>query len=377
MTDAIPTVASVTVTGKRSPLRRPRGRVLIDGEEITTLQSLDVTRNNYFNADTFSASFALWGSPKHSLEWWAAKTKIAVEVEMGMAAPDGTVTWLPMLKGFADETRFTLDSGVVEIHGRDKIGLFIDNKVNKTFKNKTASEIVQELAKGRGVKVDVTPTSAKSGTFYKKDHTSTHQDEYKNSTEWDLIVHLARTEGYDAWMKGDTLFFKPLADSDDPYIVKWSPPWVGQGLSRQAESNVERLTITHNLALAKDIRVIVKSYHSGLGKGFKAEVGKKKKKTGDTGDVQEHTYTFPNLTEAECKIRAAAILRNLTTHEYLVDFTAPASLAVDPRRGFKIEGVTGVLDQPYFVDEVALRMSHGEGFTMQVRGKNHPDGGDA
>lgn len=365
-------VEAVVVTGKRNPLRRPRGRVLIDGEELATVLDIQVTRNNHFNADTFNATFALWGSAKHTLDWWASKTKIEVEIEMGNADADGSVTWKPVLKGVSEDIRFGLDAGVVEIYGRDKSALLIDNKVNKSFKNKTASEIVEEIASARGLKVEAEPTSAKSGTFYQKDHTSTHIDEYKNSTEWDLIVHLARCEGYDAWVEGDTLYFKPLKDADDPFIVKWSPPWAGQGLSRANQSNVERLSISHNLALAKDIRVVVKSYHSGLGKGFKAEAGKKK---GKDGDVQEHVFTFPNLTEAECKTRAEKLLRDFTTHEYHVEFDAPASLNMKPRRGLKIEGVTGVLDQSYFVDEVTLRLSHGEGFSMQVRGKNHPESG--
>lgn len=260
----------------------------------------------------------------------------------------------------------------MSITGRDQTALFIDNRVSKTFTNRTASEIVSELASGRGLTAEVDSTSRNSGRFYDKDHTSSHLDSSSNTmTEWDLIVHLAQVEGYDAWVDGDKLYFKALVEDPEPIVLDASAPILENGIARYLNHDFMDFKVQRNLVLSKEVQVIVRSYHSGNGRKVEAKAGKKPKNKDDSS-ITQYVFHVPNLNQSEAQARADTWLESLTKHEYTIDYTAIGSQSINARKRVEIVNTNSVLDQKYRIDDISLDISYDSGFTMNVRAKNAP-----
>lgn len=374
---------SIVVQGRGSALRRPRARVLINGEELPGLKAANVRKNNYFHADTFDMTFALWFVGAKGPSWWLAQDKVDVEVQMGREPEEGEIAWRTVLKGKVDDIDMTWGGGMMSLKGRDKTALMIDAKTREAFHNKTASEIVTTLAARHGLTADVTATTTRAGTYYERDHVSVNNGEFSRAqTEWDTITYLARQEGFDAWVSGDTLYFKPLSeDRSEAFVITLAEPERSGQMTVSAQSNVKNFSLTRNLALAKDIKVIVRSWNSGHGKRYEAKTESKKPARGrnatsggGSGDeVTEYHYTFPNLTQAEAQVRANKLHEQISRQQWTIEFELPGTLGLDPRQKVTIQGVERAQDELYYVDSVDLGMDATGGWTMQVRAKNTPE----
>lgn len=387
------TVSEVVITAApKSNLVRPRARMLVNGTEIIPT-SCTVNRNNNFQADTFEADFALWETADRGLDFWFNTEDMEVEIQSGYLK-QGTVDWNSVFKGKVDTIAGDLTGGSVKLSGRDKTGQFIDTKTFLAFPNKKASEIVTQLAGTHGLKAEVTATTTNVGVFYKGDHVHIAGGEFGQSrTEWDLITYLARKEGYDAWVFGDTIFFHPADDDNaETRSIDWTPPTIKGNLSKAYDSNVIDLKVTHNLALAKDIKVVVRSWHTKLGKkteqtstrtratkkplpgkNYTAGGGGNKKKDGQT-----FYFTIPNLTPEEAQERANQLYDEIVKHEYTLEWSMPGDLNFTPRTKVQIVSDTdiGILDQTYYVESATIEFGFGVPFVVKLRAKNHPEPGE-
>lgn len=344
-------------------VRQPRLQILTNGTPIGGAIEFEVTSNNYYNADTFTAQFALFADPNFGPLWWGDQTEILVDIQ---ASLDGGQSWTSLLIGDVDNVSMHLEKGVVQVDGRDLTARFIDNKTQETFLNKTSSQVVQELAARRGLTADVTPTSTLVGRYYSADHDRISMGEFvRTTTEWNLLCSLAQHEQFDIWVTGTTLHFHPSTPPDsDPYVIIWDndAPW----------SNGIDLQCDRSMTLAKDVIVVVRSWNSQQANEItKYSPSGARIASISTGKSQLFSLTVPNLTQQQAQDLANKRREEITRHERKFLFHRPADLTLNARNMVRLQGSGSSWDQAYYIDYVRRRMALEGGFTMDVACKNH------
>jgi len=350
-------------------VRAPRLRVLVNGKPVGGAKKAGLVSNNHYQADTFSASFSANADPAFNVIWWATQEPpLVLDMQLGIVGAGNAIAWTSLLIGEVDKVDVHDASGAVEITGRDLTGRFIEAKTQESFNNNTASEIVTILAGRHGMTADVTPTTALASRLWAADHTRASNGQFgKVTNEWDLMTALARDEGFDLYVTGTVLHFHPaVAPGADPYLVRYTM----RGTKAYPVSNAIDLRLGRSLTLAKDIEVIVQSFHSKAGKSFKRTA--KVHGGGKKGDKpQQYFFVRPNLTEDQAQKLANSILADLSKHERTISWSEPGNFILTARTLVKLQGTGTDFDQVYYVDSIDRHISFDEGFGMSVRAKNH------
>ena len=352
-------------------VRSPRARLLVDNTPLPGLIEATVDSNNHYQADAFTAELSLYADPAYGPDWWGVQDSLLVTMQFALDAG-----WVTVFAGEIDLIDMDEGQGTVRLDGRDLSARFINARTQEAFKNKTASEVATILGVRRGLDTDVTATTTLIGRYYASDHDQLSNGELsRTTTEWDLLTYLADHEGFDVWVSGTTLHFKPLTRPDaTPWVVKWSRPPGGPPISNAITLRLER-----HLVLAKDLIVEVRSWDSSKGKGFTKTAKATKQPGQKTGKAsaatpQKIVVTRPNLTQDQAQKLANKILDQETKHERVVHWTEPSDLALTARTMMRLQGVGTGWDQTYYVERVARRFSVQGGFTMDARAKNRSVG---
>jgi phage protein D len=353
--------------GSQTAIRSPRLRVLSNGAELAGSISASVTNNNYHQCDTFRVSFAMSvGAPG----WWDVNPPLVLDIQVSI---DGAQSWQSLLIGEVDHQNVHLQTGTIEMEGRDLSARLIEAKTQEAFANQTASDIAKTLAARHGMTTNITATTTLAGRYYEQDHSTVTLGEFsRTTTEWDLLVYLAQREGFDVFMSGTTLNFVPsVAQNANPYVIQWSPP------SPMVRLNAVGLTMERSLALAKDVQVEVRSWSSRQGRAFtktaSAIGGKSSGASGATGKAtttQKYVIVRPNLTEDAAQQLANQTAAQITLHERVASVDMPGELQLTPRNMAKIQGTNTSFDQAYFIASIERHISFGEGFHQSMRLKN-------
>ena len=300
----------------------PRLQILNNGSPIPGALEFTVNNNNYYQADTFSAQFALRADPAYNASWWGLQQTLLLDLQGSI--DDGN-SWTSLILGQTD--RIVLDpvAGVVKVTGRDLTSQFIDTKTRNTYQNQTSSQVVQALVAqlpSQGLTpmtADVTPTTTLIGRYYAADHVRVTNNQFGYAvSEWDLMCGLAEKEGFDIWVTGTTLHFHPSVDPSgaDPYSIVWSenPRW----------SNVETLSMERSLVLATDVVVAVQSWSSENAKGFTVyDPNFLASGRVAQGKAQLFTIVRPNLTQQQALALAQQARLDISRHERLLTLTCP------------------------------------------------------
>jgi hypothetical protein len=346
--------------------RQPRMKILTSGKEIPGPVSFTVSQNNYYQADTMTATFAVSaGGQQYNLEWWGNQTDILLDIQ---ASLDGGQSFQSLILAQID--RLTIDpvKQLVHAEGRDLTARFIDAKTRMSYQNQTSSQIAAQLAQGHGMDADVTATTTLVDRYYGADHDRMTLNQFsETTTEWDLLTYLAQCEDFDVWVTGTTLHFKPRTPPDaDPYdvVIDTTKPW----------SNAIDIKAERSLTLAKDIVVAVRSWNSQQRKGFTVynpnflASGRVAK-----GTAQEFSFVRPNLTGQQALDLANRIRQDLSEKERVCTVILPADLTLGPRNMLRLRGTNSSWDQTYYIDVVSRSMSM-SGFNMTVKAKMLPPG---
>ena len=376
MTDAYE-VEEIIVAGRRTNLRRPRSRVLVAGEEIIPMSGT-ITRNNNYQADTFSLDFSLTAYPDKDVDWWGDRTEMEIDVQLGFADEDGEVAWTSTLTGIVDDASFDLIKRTVNVRGRDKLALY-EEKTKETYANKTSSEVEKELAAKHGMQAEVDATTRLVGSYYKGNSTHSAPGQGRTQKEIDLLIFLARKEGFSLWVEGNILFFKNIQSDPETRWVGYSEPVIRDGVSMAAPGDSISLSVTRSFNASKEIKVIVESFHPRQGKTHKATAQTKLVKSSagkgsETTGATVYYFRPTGLTLAEAQEYANRRHAELTDKQWVLEWEAVGELSLTPRTLLKLDGDDlGVLDQDYYAEEVSFRFGFGQGFVMTVRAKNRPD----
>ncbi len=337
----------------------PRLRLLANGQEIAGPVEAEVLSNNHYAADRFSAVIAAGADPFIGVGFWAAEPDIILEVQFSIDAGESFVS---LIQGAIDNVAIDPANGLVHLDGRDLTAALIEARTQETFANRTASEIATLLAARHNLSASVTATSTPVGRYYQNEHDSITLDQFSRATtEWDLLVFLARQEGFDVFVEGTALHFQPAG-----------PPAAAAVAVRPTD--VISLRLERSLTLARDIEVVVKSWNSREGSAFvqRARATRRVggKGTGEAAPVQRYVFVRPNLTPDAALKLAQQKLAELTRHERVIDVVMAGDLVLTPRSTVMLVGTGCDFDQLYYVDTIERRLRYDGGFTQRVRAKN-------
>lgn len=357
----------------RPTVRRVRLRAMLDGRELPGLVRATVNTNGFYKADTFSAQFSLYAPGGKSLLWWSDQADILLDIQCQF---EGVTAWQSLIIAESDHIQVDPTAGSVQIDGRDLSARFIESKTQENCKNKTSSEVVSILASRHfptyGITANVTPTTTLSGRYYEIDYTQETAGQFSHmTTEWDLLVYLARKEGFDLYMQGRVLHFHPSqADDANPFAVYWRQE------NPLPVSNVIDLRMERSLTLAKDIQVDVRSWSSKEGRSFVKTAKAIRAKFASASskgerETQRYTIVRPNLTEVQAQDLANRTAHELSSHERIIAWAMPGEFDLNPRRKCRLNGTQSSWDQTYFIDTVSREISFDAGFVQHVHAKNH------
>lgn len=274
-----------------------------------------------------------------------------------------------LIQGHADSVALDPVRGRVKIAGRDLTAAFMESKTQDAFANQTSSDIAAILADRHGLATSITPTTTPVGRYYQNEHDRITLNQFSRAiTEWDLLVFLARQEGFDLFVQGTTLFFQPPSDQLVPAFVV-------------QPSELTDLQLRRSLTLARDIQVTVKSWNSRQQTAFTQTASAQGPRGSNgsglpPGKPQRYILVRPNLTPDQALQLAQRVLTELTQHERVVDLGMPGELTLTPRDQLLLTGTNTDFDQVYYVDSIERSLDHA-GFRQRVRARNTSPRSDA
>lgn len=400
-----------TASGALNTLRLA---VVSNGAAIPGAIRADVHLNNWFQADTFTAEFALHADPAFGPAYWGSDDRIDMLADVQFDVGGGLMS---QFIGQVDHIDIGMQSGTVAITGRDLSARLIERKTQETFSNQTSAGVARTLAARHGLTADVDETDTLVERFYSQDHTKITGAQFsRTTTEWELLADLARHEGFDLWVSGTTLHFKKPADGTvQPYVIAWTPTVVSAGFGQVQANAVIDLRLERALTLAKDVQVEVRSWHTRERRAVKGKVAKVRHTTLPDGtrvvkppaaptvatvdkivgaiggksaspitsatqkgtSTQRYVFVRPNLSETAALDLAYKLLAEISQHERNLSFRAPGNLTLTARTPVRLQGTGSSWDSGgdnpfYSIDSISRSMSFEGGLTVDVRCKNHP-----
>lgn len=354
-------------------VRQPRS-ILMVGDRAIDWTSWRIEHNGIHEAGTIDievpAQYADW-------PWWTQQNEILVDVYVGLVANPqsfGLSDLTMLMTARIDEIRLNPATRTISLRGRDLTSLLTDNKSDAKYPNLTASAIATLLAKNAGLTPNVQATTGIAGAFYNADHVQMQRQQ----TPWTLLTYLAQHEGLQCFVLGRTLYFGKFSAllSNDPYLIQYTPPLPD---APYGSSNAEDLHFTHDMTLAGDVTVRVRSFHGHKGASYSATAtGSKELKRVERGakfiaqEIQRYDYTFPGLTQAQCQKKADELLKSISQHELKVHATLPGDAVVYPWTPLIVRGTGTVFDTTYEISRIQ-RSFDTRGFQMRVEGRTVPE----
>lgn len=345
-----------------SSIRQPRLLATVNGVPVANAVSARIASNNFYAADRFSLVAALGSSTP--FDWLSADR---MDVQIGVALSGGAET---LIEGEADQVEVDPIRRTATLTGRDLTARLIEARTQESFSNRTASEIATLLAQRRGLAADIARTTTPVGRYWQLQRDRITLDQFSRATtEWDLLVTLAGLEGFDVWVSGRTLHFRPRAATPAPSATLRATPGPLGG------ANVTALRLERALTLSRDIEVVVKSWNARQQQSFLRRA--RRRRGGGTGEPQRYVYIVPNLTPDEALKLAQRRLEELTRHERRITADMPGDVTLTPRQRIRLDGTGTDFDQDYWIDEITRTLHPTLGFTQTLLARNASTGSQA
>lgn len=315
-------------------------RIILDDKEITKVRNLRVERNTHAEADIFE--FGIGNERDRYTDIFYETKGELIEIEI-----IGTVCF----RGFADTSDFTyVPEQMINIAGRDYTGLLVDEIVSKNlarrFSGKTASRIIQQIAKYYGFESE---TDSTKSVYYK-------EKLYAEGTSvWEVIRTLTEKEGFDAYVTKDKkiIFKKREIPSQVKRIFSLTK---GEGLIPS------QLTINQDKTLSLALKVKVIGYDPRMKQKiiYTAESSKRTRMSYKLITVRD----FSLKSKPEVKARAEALLRDFSKDLTTGSLLYPVDAEVEPGDAIEIKGI-GLADR-FFVTDVTHNKDL-SGFTTELQ----------
>ncbi len=363
-------VAPVYINTMHDGVYKPRIVVYADNVLLGIPIKAEYSLNNAYQADKWYIEFALGQMPSgYGAAYWADGQQKKITISVG----EDSKQFSPVIIGYVDESDTDWKTLVLKIRGRDLSSGPLDTKSSEKYSNMSSSQIANIIAAKYGLTADITATTTLVGQFYIREHAKLTSD----ITEHDLLTYLAEQEGFNYWIKLNTLHFKPADPPTNQVFGIFYKPGTN---TTPPVSNFFELTTTRSETLAKDIKVTVLSWNSKSKRQIKAVVtrsrtksaGKATKATADSATVEQgYVLSVPNLTQQQAEDYAAKKAKEFSSHERKITAEMPVDFALNPRTQVALVGTNTAWDQSYFIDSLEFAASFEAGFTMTIHAKNH------
>lgn len=350
--------------------RQPRLRVLANGILLPGVIEADITSNNHYAADRFRLTAALGAAPVGAANVFSDTGQIAIDIAVSI---DGGGSFTSLLQGVVDSVLIDPVLNTLSLRGRDYTSGLIEARTQETFANQTSSDIATTLATRHALVADVQATTTPVGRYWQLEHDRITLDAFARAiSEWDLLVALARIEGFDVWIDGTTLHFRPGLPQSAPVAV------LRPIATLSGPANVTSLHLERTLTLARDIEVTVKSWNSRQQTAF-VQTARASRTTpantqGQAAKPQSYVYVVPNLTPDRALALAQSRLAELSRHERVILAEMPGDITLTPRQQLRLEGTGTAFDQIYWIDEIDRHIHAEHGFTQRLRARNATPG---
>ena len=342
------------------PWRQPRLRILANGANLPGALSASVTSNNHYAADRFQARARISNIDAAT---WSDTNTVLIDIQLSLSGTNSG--WTSLLQGEADHIRINPHTLTLDIEGRDLTARLIEARTQETFANQTASQIAATLAARHDLAADVTTTNTPVGAYWQLEHDRISLDSFSRATtEWDLLVTLAGHEGFDVWVTGQTLHFRPPSTTLSTNASLRATP------TQTGPTNIQSLSLERALTFARDIEVVVKSWNSRQANAFIQTARATRSTQGQKVQSQRYVFVVPNLTPDAALKLAQSKLTELSRHERVITADMPGELNLTPRQPIRLEGTNTAFDQLYWVDEIPRRIDMASGFTQRLRARN-------
>ncbi len=332
--------------------------ILMVGSKVIDWCDWFAGHNGIYEAGTLRveipAKFADWA-------WWTQQTEVLIDVYVGFPKDpqNCSASDLTLLQTYrVDSIRLNAMTQGITLSGRDLTGLLTDRKVDLKFQNQTASQVATYLAGLVGLTANVQPTKDLVGHFFTLDHVSLHRQQ----SIWTILTYLAQHEGLQCFVLGRTLYFGAFnsAISSEPYLIQYEAPTTDRTYPR---SNAVELEFEHDLTLANDVSVRVRSYHGMKNAVYTsiATASKTAKRIERDAtlaqSIQQYDYTFSGLTQAQCDAKAQQLLDQISKHEFKMEALLPGDAIIYPWTPIEVRGTGTPYDTTYQAARVMRRCS--------------------
>ncbi len=321
-------------------------QVLVNGASLPGVVEIYVSSDSYMGADRFHLVAAL-DSTGYGV-WAGDNIQISIILEIA-----GNTQKL--ITGIVDRVEIDVGAQLARVDGRDLTALFLEARIQETFENQTASDIVTLLASRRGLVAQVTPTYDLIGRDFDGDHAQIALDQYSGvTTEWDLLARLADVEGFDVWVDDQTLYF--------------APPSPGLGQTVITPRDCIGLRLERLLSLTVDLQVVVKSWDSRSQQTIVQSAG------GTSGVVPPKSYVLirPNMSATDAARLAARTLAQMTQNGRVITIEMPGDAMTKPRQSLALTQTGTDFDGSYVITSVERHMSFAHGLTQTLQARTPP-----
>jgi hypothetical protein len=329
--------------------------ITVNGIQIQGLLHASIASTNCFSADSFSLTFALGSAPLSDIVFWSSTVRAYVEVStaarMDMAAQ-------MLITGMVDSILLDPALATVAIEGRDLSSSMIDSYRQQDFVNQTASEVVSAVARHHGLGCSVAPTAGNVGRYYGDGYTRLSLGRFSQlRSDWDLVVQLARENGFDVFVSGTTLYFQPSTDAKNAAVP------IAMGA-------VQRMRIERSLSISSGTTARVQSWDSQNMTSYDSRrepADDAETASAANPDNQAFLFSSSNLTSQQVTDAAGRYNSELGRLATTLHLDMPWDLTLAPRMILFLQGTNSALDTTYRIDSIERRYNSKSGSVQSVR----------
>jgi hypothetical protein len=293
--------------------------------------------------------------PLGDISFWSNLSSSYVEVSATAASEPTPQT---LISGMVDMVHIDPIQGIVSIEGRDLSSTLIDSYRQQDFVNQTASEVASTLASYHGLTPAVTATTGNVGRYYGDGYTRLSLGQFSRlRSDWDLLVQLARENGFDAFVQSTTLFFQPATPSVNlPVHI--------------AFSDVKTIRFEQTLSIASKATARVQSWNSQNMASYdsnSAGDGAVTAQTAFKASNQPYLFSASNFTSQQVTDSAGRYAAELNRLGIVLHAEMPWDLALSPRTIIFIDETISLLDTAYKIESVERHFSTTSGSSQTIR----------
>jgi len=377
------------ITSGRNGIQKAKGIAVVNGNQVR-FDSFSVEQNGFSAADSFTLTLPFFVKDIQSGETILANgpdfesvlidtDSITVALYVGFTdkASPSTSDLTQLMDGTMDTAEWTFDrtgGEKVTLHGRNAVGKMLDTKITEKYPNLTASAIATQIANNHSLTPVVTATTTLAGTYYNQQGCTLGRE----TSEWDLLLYLAKQENYLVRVNGTKLLFGTY-DTVTNYVTGSSVAGMEYDATYECwvmpytwGYDIETLRIERSPHAARNIVVEVITYDKNkkhrIVEKATSTTNQSTKIADQIGEREKYTVTkvIPGLTRAQAQNMAQQILDQLSRTQLIGQMTCAGNTSMAIDRQIELYGVGLGLSQPYYLNRVEHQFSLQTGYQIDA-----------